>query len=69
MAKNKLLSTAMAAAKLGFSADYVRRLCGDGKIKATKLSSDWLIDEKDIRDIKRQRKIRETEHGERERST
>lgn len=56
MSRIKLLSTAMAAAKLGFSADYVRRLCLEGKIKAEKVSNDWLIAESDIRNIKRKRK-------------
>lgn len=56
MAKIKLLTSATAAAILGFSPSHIRRLCGEGKIKAEKLAHDWLIDEKDIRDIKRQRK-------------
>ena len=53
----------MAAEKLGFTPDYVRYLCAKGTIKATKLSHDWLIDEKDIRNIKRQRKKKELNHG------
>jgi hypothetical protein len=60
MAKIKLLSSAMAAAKLGFTPDYIRRLCAEGTIKAEKIASDWLIDEKDIKDIRRKRKSRES---------
>ena len=58
MAKIKLLSSAMVAAKTGFTPDYIRRLCAERKLKATKYGHDWLIDEKDIKDLKRQRKAK-----------
>lgn len=56
MAKIKLLTSAMAAEILGFTPDYIRRLCGQGKIKAEKLAHDWLMPESAIKNIKRQRK-------------
>lgn len=55
MKKNQLISTAGAAKKLGFTQDWVRKLCIEGKIKAIKIGHDWIIDEKDLRDIKRVR--------------
>lgn len=58
MAKLKLLTTRIAAQQLGFKQDYVRELCAKGKIKATKLAHDWIIDEKSLKNIKRQRKER-----------
>ena len=55
MKKIKFLSTAAAGKILGFSADYVRRLCGKGDIKAQKVGHDWIMTEKDIANIKRKR--------------
>jgi len=63
MVKSRLITTAIAARILGFSQDYVRRLCLEGEIKASKLGHDWLIYEKDIRNIKRQRKLKEEDDG------
>lgn len=61
MAKIKLLTCSMAARILGFTPDYIRRLCGEGKIKAEKLANDWLMPESAIKDIKRQRKKKQKE--------
>lgn len=61
MGKIKLLSSSMAAQKLGFTPDYIRRLCASGKIKAEKVAHDWLIYESDIKNIRRQRKRKESE--------
>lgn len=48
--------TSLEVAKmLGFSADHVRRLILQGKIKAQKLGHNWIVDPKDIIHIKRQR--------------
>lgn len=55
MSKRKLLTTAMAAKQLGFTADWVRKLIIDGKIKAEKLGHDWLIKEQDIKNVSRKR--------------
>ena len=52
----KMLNSAMAAKILGFTPDYVRRLMRTGKIKAQKLGSDWIITEKSLKNINRQRK-------------
>jgi hypothetical protein len=41
--REKMLSCAMAAKQLGFSAAHVRRLCSQGKIDAIKQSHDWII--------------------------
>ena len=56
MADKKLLSCKMAADRLGLSTVYIRMLCRTGRIKAEKLSKDWLIPLSSIRNIKRQRK-------------
>jgi excisionase family DNA binding protein len=50
----------MAAALLGFTPNYIRRLCGEGKIKAEKVGHDWLFEEKAIKNIRRQRKKKES---------
>lgn len=55
MSKSKLMTSAQAAKKLGFTQDWVRKLCIEGKIRAIKPGHDWLIDEKDLKDIKRVR--------------
>lgn len=56
MHKHKLITCKMAAAQLGMSAEYIRRLIMDGKIKAERLGHDWLMTPKAISHIKRQRK-------------
>jgi excisionase family DNA binding protein len=56
MAKQKLITTRIAAEILGFTQDYVRQLCFEGKIKALKAGHDWIIDEKNIKNIRRKRK-------------
>lgn len=61
--RNKLITSAMAAKILGFSPDYIRRLINEGKIKAEKLGHDWLVTEKAIAHIKRQRFPKEKENG------
>jgi excisionase family DNA binding protein len=63
MSKVKLLTSKMAAVILGFTPDYVRRLCGMGKIKADKFGHDWLFPESAIKNIKRKRKKKEPENG------
>lgn len=73
MAKTpSILSSSMVAEKLGFSQDYIRRLCLDGKIKAQKIGHDWVIYERDIKHLKRQRspKLKKGEklHGNSKRS-
>lgn len=52
----KLLTSAMAAKILGFTADHVRHLIGKGKIKAVKLGHDWIVEPKAIAHIKRLRR-------------
>jgi len=46
----------MAAERLGFTANWVRRMITQGEIKAVKHGYDWLIREKDIAHVKRRRK-------------
>ena len=46
----------MASKLLGFTQNYIRRLCGEGKIKAFKHGHDWIIEEIALKNIKRQRK-------------
>lgn len=52
-----LLSPAEAAKKYGFSASQIRRLIREGIIKAKKVSNYYVIDENDIKTLKRRRKI------------
>ena len=61
MAKQKLITTKIAATMLGFSQDYIRQLCALGKIKAQKLSHDWIFELDAIKKIKRQRNKKEFE--------
>jgi len=57
MIRNKAnyVTTQEAANILGFHPDYVRRLILQGKIKAEKLGQSWLIREKDLAKVTRQR--------------
>lgn len=48
--KTKYLTTKMIAEKMGFTPDYIRRLCGNGKIKAIRLGHDWMISDQDFED-------------------
>jgi excisionase family DNA binding protein len=63
MARIKLLNTAIVAKMLGLSADYIRRLCRQGKIKAEKIGTDWLTDENALKHITRKRKPKEKADG------
>lgn len=56
MSKTKLITSAIAAEMLGFSPNYIRRLCSIGKIKAEKYGHSWVMSEKDISHITRKRK-------------
>jgi len=51
-----LLSPKQVAQKYGFSASQIRRLISQGLIKATLLGSYYVIDEKDIKKLKRRRR-------------
>ncbi len=62
--RNRLISTAIAAEILGFSPDYVRRMCADGTIKAEKVGHDWVMYERSIINIKRQRKVKDERSSE-----
>lgn len=64
MKNNNLTTTTILAAKLGFTPQYIRRLILEGKIKAIKIGHDWLIDEKAIRNLRRQRpqKVKENKN-------
>ena len=55
MKRRKLLGSVEAAKILGFTPDYVRRLCAAGTIKAEKISNDWIMYEAALKSIKRQR--------------
>jgi len=55
------VTTYEAADKLGFHPDYVRRLILRGTIKAEKLGHNWLINEKDLAKVTRQRFPRKKE--------
>jgi excisionase family DNA binding protein len=48
----------MAAKKLGFTQSWIRKMCAEGKIKASKQGHDWLFSEQALKNIKRQRKAK-----------
>lgn len=56
MAKRIMMTCGMAAKLLGFTADYIRRMCGTGQIKAEKLGNIWTFPKSEIKGLKRQRK-------------
>lgn len=63
MNKIKLITCTKAAIELGFSTAHIRRMCAEGKIKAEKLGKTWLIGEKELKNIKRQRITKEKVNG------
>jgi len=46
------LTVPEAAAKLGYSIAWVRRLCQQGRIRAVKVGRDWLISEETLDEFK-----------------
>lgn len=48
----ELLSTSEAAEKLGVTAIRVRQLIQEGKISAKKLGRDYVIEEKELKNVK-----------------
>ena len=61
--KSNYYTTGEAATFLGFSTDHVRNLINKGKIKAEKMGRNWIINKKDIKNIRRQRFPRTPENG------
>jgi excisionase family DNA binding protein len=61
MKKDKLITCVVAAQMLGFSADYIRRLCLSGEIKAEKMGKTWIMTHAAIKNIKRQRQTKNKE--------
>lgn len=57
MIKNKsnYYTSAEVADLLGFSKDHIRKLINKGKLKAEKLGRNWVIEEKNLKKIQRQR--------------
>lgn len=55
MQKSKLITCAVAAQMLGFTADYIRKLCVNGDIRAQKMGKIWIMTHAAIKHIKRQR--------------
>ena len=55
MLKDKYLNTSEVAKLLGFVPSHVRRLIIQGKIKAEKVGSCWLILPSNLKDVKRLR--------------
>jgi len=39
----KVYTCKMIAEIMGFTPDYIRRLCGQGKIKAMRYGQDWIV--------------------------
>lgn len=49
------MTSAEVANHLGFSADHVRKMIVQGKIKAEKLGRNWIIDKTNLNEVKRKR--------------
>lgn len=58
MTKDKLLTSASAAKILGFTSNYIRRLCSSGAIKSEKMGNSWIFTEAAIKNITRKRKVK-----------
>jgi excisionase family DNA binding protein len=52
---NNYLTSAEVAQTLGVTHDYVRKLIAKGKIKAEKLGRNWIVNKKNLRNVRRQR--------------
>lgn len=63
MKQRNLLTTKLAAQMLGFTQDWVTKLCREGKIEAKKYGHDWIISEQALKNIKRRRFIKEKKDG------
>ncbi len=63
MIRNKAnyLTSTEAATLLGFSADHIRNLINQGKLKAEKIGRNWIIDKKNLSKVSRQRFPRKKE--------
>lgn len=46
-----MLTTKQVAEKLNITPTRVRQLCNEGKIKAQRIGRDWIIEEKNIKNI------------------
>jgi hypothetical protein len=51
-----LITCQDAAIELGFTADYIRKMCSERKIAATKKGNTWIMHRSSIKSIVRQRK-------------
>lgn len=63
MKLDRLITSALAARKIGVTPDHIRKLIRDGKIKAEKVGNVWFIDSRSLSTIKRQRFPRENDDG------
>ena len=53
--QHEYITGAEAAKKLGFSADYVRKLIRTGKMDGQKIGRNWIINIEELKKITRQR--------------
>lgn len=53
---DKIITTTKAAQILGVAQSYIRQMILEGKIKAEKVGTDWMMTEKSLKNFKRQRK-------------
>ena len=60
--KLKYLTSAQAAAILGFSHDNVRKLLQKGALKGEKIGRNWIITPEELKKVKRQRQPKGTAH-------
>lgn len=61
MTKNRMITSAMAAEILGYSASYIRRLLKASKLKGERLGHDWLISMMEVNRFKLKREKKREE--------
>ena len=59
---SEILTCEMAGSLVGVTADYIRHLIAQGKIKAKKIGCTWTMQQRDVIHIKRQRMSRKKEN-------
>ncbi|MDR3477649.1 MAG: helix-turn-helix domain-containing protein [Gammaproteobacteria bacterium] len=64
MGKSILLNTKQVAERIGLSVSQVRRMAKSGLIKASKVGTEYVIYESDLKNIKRKRSLKKLDHSE-----
>lgn len=59
MLKDKYMSLSEVSKLKGFTTSHLRRMIITGKLKAEKVGNSWLVSQKDLKSLKRQREKKE----------